>query len=45
LYLLQMLVTGRWILDEPESKIKDHTSSIKNPGTSIQSFLVPACPS
>ena len=29
LYLLQMLVTGRWILDEPESKIKGHTSSIK----------------
>ena len=24
-----MLVTGRWILDEPESKIKNHTSSIK----------------
>ena len=30
LYLLQMLVAGRWILDEPESKIKDHTSRIQH---------------
>jgi hypothetical protein len=34
-----MLVTGRWILDEPESKIKDHTSRIQFQASSISTFF------
>jgi hypothetical protein len=44
LYLLQMLDTGRWILDKPVSRIRNHMSSIQDQASSIKSFLVPACP-
>jgi len=47
LYLLQMLVTGRWILDKSESKIKDHISRIKHPVSvlsKVANFTAPIGP-